>query len=289
MLRRNPGAFTVWTGLYLLLGVAPSLAIWWRAGPEYVDLFRAMIAAGGKVDPAIMAPLNAKIGGLNNLILLCQLVISSVLGAAMFRAVLRPSESASAYLRFGVAELSIGAAIIIYYLALIAMTFVFSLVVVVPAVMIGAGSPAAGIGFGVIMGVVALLACAWIMIRLAFSLPMIVADGRFRLFEGWRASRPVQGKLVQLVLAFVGVYLLALIVVLGIEVTVLAAVVAASGLDAPAFFNRPGAAVVHDLLPVLSALALVMGVFTWAIQTIFAGAWADAYRQVAPGQADVFA
>jgi len=281
--RRNPGALAVWLALYILLGWGPSLLIWWVSGAEYIDLIRGMIQSAGKIDPAAAQAINTKIGMLSNLNLLVQLVWLSVTGAAMFRMVLRPDEKGFGFLKLGVAELCIGAVFVIFYVAFFILIFVMALVIgLLATLLIVALGVGVGATFGVVFGVAGFLVATWVYIRLWLALPMIVDDNRFRLFEAWRLSRPAQGKLVLLVLAIAGIWLLLMLFSLAINAVVLFGAVRASGLGWGGYFSRPSAALIHDLMPLILAMGAVSICATTPVQAWCAGAWAEAYRQLAP-------
>ena len=148
-----------------------------------------------------------------------------------------------------------------------------------------------GLVIGLVVPFIAMFAIAWLYIRLSLALPMIVDDNRFRLFEAWKISKPAQGKLTLLALAIVGIWFVLMLLTFIGYAAVLSGAVGASHLGWGGYFGRPGAQVAHDVVPLITAIGAVIVFISAPTQALCAGAWADAYRQLAPGRSvdEVFA
>jgi hypothetical protein len=289
VVRRNPAAVGLWLVAYFLVA-APGLSIWWLAGPEYIELMRGLLGNAGRIDPNVTAAFAAKSGSISNISLLLDLVFYAVIGAAMFRAVIRPDERGFGFVRFGLAEVSIGAVLVICWLATIALVIVLTLISVVPAVLIGIGSVSSHVAFSVIAAILGLILAAWLFVRLALAMPMIVDDGRFHLFEGWRLSGPVQGRLSLLALTIFAIFMAVGLVTAMLYAGVLAAMVGASGLGWGGYFAQPSTTLAHDVVPIITGLAVLSVSITVPLHAICAAAWADAYLQIRGDNTDeVFA
>src|ERR1700723_2225816 len=186
LIARRPVSVVVW-GLVPMLFQVALLAL---VAPAYLEMF-SQLRSGASPLQAMAAPQMSQISGIVQLLNFAQLAISAVIYCAVFRAVLHPERSSFAYLRVGAEEFFIGVLIFGGSIALFVALLVVMIPIIIVAAIIGVaahGSAAIGILFPVVFLVI-MIALVIVGLRFVFVGPMIVADGKFRLFESWTMTR----------------------------------------------------------------------------------------------------
>jgi len=289
LIARRPVSVVAWGLLPILVQVAV-LAI---VAPAYLEMF-SQLRSGASPVQAMAAPQMSQISGVVQLLNLGQLAISAVIYCAVFRAVLHPEKSSFAYLRAGAEEFFIGVLIFGGSIAL----FVALLVVMIPVVIIAAiigvaahGSAAATIILFPILFLVIMIALVVVGLRFVFVGPMIVADGKFHLFESWTMTRGHVGSLFLIGLGLFGVFLLFEIVLIAVFIGLGAGAIGMlGGLEAArtAFEQSPQAALMR-ILPLLAVYLVLMIPVSGCMIAIGGAPWAKAYQDLLPSAADTFA
>lgn len=189
-----------WGAAYFGISLLPQMLLFARMWSEF------FAATGDNVGSTASA---ARLAGwmalLQPIQLISLLLTTSVLGAAVTRAVLEPENDRMGYLRFGQQELWIGiVSAIAFVLLCMAITVIALPLAVVGAVMAIGGGNETGMGSLVAFVVLALLAMgvlSWPCARLAFAIPMTFEKRKFMLFESWPMTRGHAAKIVGVVLA----------------------------------------------------------------------------------------
>ncbi len=191
LIRREPRTVAIWAVASLVAGVALTAAM---IGSGF-GRFMGMSAQGTMTPEAIMGFLAGEaiaIGG--------SVMIASIMGAAVYRAILRPAEAPLTRLRLGGDELRLMGLSIIF-----AIVFTLLLIgMIIPVALLGA---AVGLGSGMAQGgesekgvavmlLVSLLGYLLVFVALAFfavrfSLAGVqtFAEGRLRVFDSWRLTK----------------------------------------------------------------------------------------------------
>jgi len=296
LLGRRPVSVLVWGLVSLIAGAALPLAMFGSGMlTDYLALLRSFRPGMASSPPAqmmqLMAPLQAKMMVLQPIILVVTLLVQSVIGAAVFRAVLEPRNRGLAYLRLGPRELWLAlvnfvtrvlAVILILALAVVGLVMGFALNAVfegqhldwatrsIAFIVIGAAL------FAVLIGVCVRFSMAW---------PMTFADGQFRLFESWGLTRGHGWKLfgLGLVLAIISV-----VVVLVFEAVAAVFVILAAGgarwnpWAVLQLMQNPQSLLTPGFEAGLAVGALVAAYLTGALYAITMAPWAAAYRGLRP-------
>ena len=297
LIRRRPLSVLIWGAALFGLQLAALLLF----APLYLAVYGAMIqgaAAGGGTAPiaALQSPQVTALSGLAQLFNLGQLLVTTVIYCAVFRAVLHPERSSFAYLRLGAPELFF---LVLLFAGFIAL-FVGLLVAIIPlsiiigvmvALMHGAAALLVASVLVVAIMVAIIAAIVFVGLRFAFVGPMMVEDGKFHLVESWTLTRGRVSTLFLIGLALVGIFCLIDIVLLAVAIGVgAAAVQSLGGLGQVAAQLRASPMeVVGRLAPMLAAFALLQIPLGGCLMAIGAAPWARAYRDLAPDASQVFA
>jgi hypothetical protein len=279
LIAQRPVSVLVWGLVYILISFAPVAVLLAGSLPEIIAGYREMLA-----DPESMAAgppaALAKLRGLQGLQLLCGLAAVAIVYTAIFRAVLRPEQSSSFSLRFGMDEFRVaGVAAVLYIfmiVAIVALVLVGAIIGVAAAAASGGAPSAVGILVIVLLALAAVIALIYLGGRLAMALPMTVAQGKFRLFEAWTLTRGYGWKLV-------GVFLLLVLIVIGIEILTLGiagGVIFAmvGGFDASSMSNLTGG--FAKIAPLVAILSLVYLALMSVLLPITIAPWARAYQLI---------
>lgn len=175
--RQRPKTVAAWAVLYLVLSVISFGLIFGLFGSSYMQLL-SVSANGGTAEVAEIERQARASSGLLVLVLPLSLAMGSVMLAAVYRAVLRPSDSGAFYLRFGGDELRLVGLLIVVWL-------------IFAAVAIGGFGLSALLGglFTVVGFIATLCAVVFLGVRLSLIFPATFAARRFRWAEAWRLSK----------------------------------------------------------------------------------------------------
>lgn len=181
LFRERPATVAVWAGIYALLGVGMALLM----RPSLEAALASGTLEGGTGGPFAM------FGWSIVLIWIGSALFYAVMTCAVFRAILRPSESGFASLRVGMDELRwLGLALLLgiglFIIALVAM-LVFGVVLGGLVVATGGGAASAIIGFLVWLGVVC--GCIYLWVRLSLIFPVTFVRRHMAVDEAWALTR----------------------------------------------------------------------------------------------------
>lgn len=180
LVRTRPGAFLVWTLIYLAAVVGMALAM--------RPIYAAQLAPAA--DPRVAM---AEFGSQFGMLMLVQLgfyIVVMLLFTAALRAALRPEEGGFAFIRIGGDELRLtGLAffmVVCFYFAFIILGVILA---IVAAALGAAGGVGAAIGVGVVEAIALLCLFAWVYVRLSLALPLTFMSKTFVLAQSWRLTR----------------------------------------------------------------------------------------------------
>ena len=268
LVREHLKTVAVWAALMTVASFVVSVITIKVAGPQLTTMME--LSAEPSTDPQATLKAMEGMGPLFLISAAYSLAIYSVLLAGVNRLVLRPQDSAGAYLRLGADEVRQAAVLILVNLILLAAYFGAVVVsVIIGAIGAGLGGNALGVALGVLTG----LAMAGLMlvlaVRLSFAGALTFDTGRINIKGSWALTKgrfwPLLGAyLVALVLALV-VYLLLLVIIAVIGAAFgggLAAMGAAFNPDLTslaAFFTPAG--IVRSLFSGLLSILVLLIVF----------------------------
>lgn len=291
VIKAKPMLIPIWGTVLLIFYAALFYVMFSMMMPAMTQMTSAM-ATGNSADPTAILAMYQKILPMYGIIIPVGLLFGAIMNCAVFRAVLRPSESGFGYLRFGGDELrQIGVNLLLFLIVIVAEVIVGIVIGVLVAV-VGAAAPKALV-FVAIIGI-PLLICLifWVVVRMSlysvqtFDTRKINLFGSFALTKGnfWSL---LGGYIIALIMAFV-VEILAVIVYSVVMLVVGMTAHITAGAADPA--NPLGMFMSNPVL--LVPLALFIVIVTPLMFAIMIAPVAAAYRQLAgkPGGLDtVFA
>jgi hypothetical protein len=289
LIGRHPGVVLTWGAAYLVVAMAPLLAVFWGDLPALLGLYskimRSLMAGAVPTanDPELVSRQGLMIAfemsqlGLN-------LLAAGLVSCAVYRAVLEPERKAFAYLRVGLQEFWVMASMLALGVLLIALMIASSAAVGLIAQTVGAGSWLGGLLlFLASCGAFALV--IWVALRLSMAAPMSFAERRFRLTEAWPLTHGQGWRLFAVALGLASLILLIQMV--------LATLGQALGVGAPlariedlqGFVAHPAANLAR-LGPALASLVVMQILVSAFSFTLWAAPFAEIYRELtAPGPA----
>jgi hypothetical protein len=285
LIRRRPGSVLTWG----VVQVAATVAFFALLAPFYASLITTALHQAQSGSPPVAMPLTAGVmqaQSLGYLVDLLNLMVSSVLYCAAFRAVLHPEQNRFAYMRVGAPELFLFVLIIAGFIAF----FIGLLIAMIPigivvGVLVAVHAGVAGVIVGVVGGVAAFVAVTYLALRFALVGPMMVDDGRFHLGEAWALTR---GKTVSLFAVGIVVFLILLaaelvfgLVLAAVGFGMLASI--AGGLQnlAP-FFHQPPQVIMGKLSPLLVVAVVIWTPLMSCALALMGAPWARAYADLRP-------
>lgn len=233
----HKGAFLRWTLFNLVVSVIVAVAAFALGGEHLAALER--IATENNPDPEkAMADFQA-LAPLYAILLPAGILVRSVVGAAVLRAILKPAESRNGYLRFGGDELRLALLSVIYMALLCVLMVGVVLAAGVLVAVVGAAAPALAVPAGLAIGLFALGLVLFVVVRLSLAAPMTFAERRINVFGSWRLTHGQFWRLV-------GTYALAFccfaMVLMLVWVILVMTMLLATGGD----FSAPGAVLQPD-------------------------------------------
>lgn len=224
---RKPLQVLVWGIVNSVLRLLPMLLMFWFVGPDMIKAWGELIAnAAANGDPQNgmegFTETMSRMQSFEALGWLMSILATAIINAAIFRAMLRPSDGGFMHLKLGMDELWQG---LIYLVAGILIA-IFAVLVVLASAAIGgivyfigeaAGSPLGGWikALGLIATVIGCITTiVWIWLRFSMSGPATYDNRTFQLFESWTLTKGHSWSLLALAL-LLGLTFLAIEIVLG--------------------------------------------------------------------------
>jgi hypothetical protein len=292
LIGREPLAVLVWGLVVLVVLVLPCFGLAWTVVPDFVSFAKLTEApsgdASGQAAISQMMQLQSKMMLFNLLYWVGGTGVKAVLAAAVFRAVLEPSQKGFAYLKLGARELWLALVSLVMgvlaYMACMAAAIVVALCAAM-AYFVGVQSgQAAGVGacilVAVILGLAATGALIWAALRLSMAGPMSFSERKFLLFESWTFTRGQAWPLLGMVL-LLGLIIIALELVL---YTVLGVGFVAFGLklvtQMQTMTGQPPEAWLRLLWPYVAAFAFIGSLLSGPAMALVFAPWATAYRDL---------
>lgn len=194
VIAKRPASFTVWTLLYVLLGVGPALL---AMGPvmqhlaDFTSQAQSMQGSGDAQGVAEKA-LAMELGLMSAMgpYMIWSILLQTVLFAALCRSLLEPDKRGFAYLRIGADELRVLATGIILVLLWIAFCVAVAIVTGLLAAFTerGVGHPWAG--WLIALEVIAAICFSFYAVfKTSLAMPATFAEKKIRIFESWRLTR----------------------------------------------------------------------------------------------------
>ncbi len=233
LIRERPGAVAVW-GVVYIVGTLVSYAI------GGLIMGAGMMMPGQPVDPTTMMVPGAGVFLGAFLLYLLQFLLSIVLINAVYRALLRPSESSFAFLRVGSDEFRMVGLAIIFFVGLIIFYLLMMLVMVVLGFIGGAvvgNDGAVAVVFGFLLIIAFMAALTWLFVRLSLVFPMTFYRRRIAIDEGWALGK---GRFWTLFGSYLVVWLIILLLVLVFFSSTFLAMAAAMRTGNPAAIEQAG-------------------------------------------------
>jgi hypothetical protein len=197
IVRERPKAVLIWSAIQFAISLIFGVATVRFAGPALVS-FNA-ISAQAHPDPAQAMGVFRQLGPFYLGVVLFLLAFYPVLYATMNRAVLRPDEEGFAYIRLGADELrQLGLLLLTFalgFVAYIAVTIVFLVVLAPLGMALGAGSRGATgsnllvVLVGVLLGLAIVGLWLYVWVRLSLASPLTFATRGINLFGSWRLTK----------------------------------------------------------------------------------------------------
>jgi hypothetical protein len=291
VIRKNPMAFAIWLGAFVLLGVGFGALIFTQMSPLMANVLASQRA--GTPDPMASLVMMQHMLPINSVVFLGSLVVYPVMYAAMARSVLRPTESQFGFLRLGSDEiLQLVLMILIFAIGLGAeIAFFFGAAIIAAIVFLllsslgSAGAAAAGIT-GALAVIAILVALVIIAARLCLASAMTFDTGKISLFASWSLTK---GKTWSVVA--VGLVCAALTMVIYIVWGVaFAVIIGALALSAPGAMTDPAAVVRLFTSPAILMFQVVSAPVAAFLVPLWLTPPVEIYRRLArpEGVADVF-
>ena len=281
---RNPLAFLVWCGGYLVVALGPlalMAAAMWPQFSALAALAEAEIAPDSPAATRQMTTLMGQVNALSLLQWVTSLASSALIMGAVFRAVLEPDNRRGFFLRLGRQELWLALCLIVVGVVAILLVALSTIPIVLTSLVLVAAGPsqtlAPGVGFGIAAIVLIVLgAMLWLFVRFSLGLPMSFADSYFRLFDSWRLT---SGHAAKMALVGVVVGVIATLVQLAFFLGFIFAAVAVLG---PAAESDVATLTFAQVSPILALAAVLMAFVSVFGMVLYSAPLAAIYRQLAP-------
>lgn len=206
------------------------------------------------------------------------LVLSAVLNAAVVRAVLKPSEKAFGYMRLGGDELRVLVVSIALGIVVFAASIILFAVTGLVAGLAAQANAGVGILVGVLLGLGAVVALVWLMVRLSLAIPATVVDKTIAPFSTFALTK---GKVLPLLgMAIIAIIMSILVSILG-TIIALPITLATGGLEQLATMDGQSTAqILQAAGPGLLAWTLINAVFSALQLAVIYAPFSAAYRDL---------
>ncbi|MES2835014.1 MAG: hypothetical protein V4707_09950 [Pseudomonadota bacterium] len=194
VVRRNPMALVAWTLVYLIYtvgalfasgGMMKSMAVW-------MEQMEALENGPAPTSPEAFAPImESYFQAMSHMAwtIPVSMIVSSILMAAVSRAVLSAGSGSFGNIRLGMDELRV----FIVTLVICILTAIVATVAFVLAAVIGGVAIAAMEGWGGLVMALAMLAAGafviWLCVRWSLAVPITVAEKRFAIFDSFNLTK----------------------------------------------------------------------------------------------------
>jgi hypothetical protein len=292
---QRPLSFAVWALVWLGLGYGLLGLLLWHSMPQLTQVFAALPQPGGDPRAAIATVMQLELGILRIAAPwgLWVWLLSVVLVAAIYRAVLEPNNRGPAYLRLGADELRLLGLEVIYLI--LTIVFFCLLAGVCAAAFVAARQlqqPWQGL-LDVVVVLAAIVLSIYLRIRLLFAPTMTFARKRLQIFDSWGLTRGSAWSIVGLCL-LVFVFILAVAFVLGVirqalmfgQMQDLMSGMMRTPVAPRLAFGRALQVMAQTMVSPLGLTALVIqGIGDSFLRVVAAAPFAEAYRQLS-GEGD---
>ena len=273
--REQPRTVAVWAGLMLAASLVSNGLAVTLAGEALGALGR-----GGDAGPEATLENFRRLGPFYLVLLPLAILFSAAITAAIYRAVLRPSEGGPGHLRLGGDELRLaGATVLIGLLLALAVTFMLVLAGVVTGGLAAGAGAGAAVGGGLLVVLLVLGVGVFLAVRLSLALPATFVERRIRVFESFRLTKgrfwPLLGAYVLAIILALVIFLLAMMIYFAVAALLAGGVTAASSVFSPDFESF------GTLLSPAYVIYLLIAAVTSAVTTAITTAPAiAAYRDI---------
>jgi hypothetical protein len=284
--RERPRAVLAWAICYLvfsyLLSAVADLTLGSQSQSLIADLKRA------SADPSAFWPAAQKMAPFFLAGLPLSVAFQAIFTCAVYRAILRPEESARGYLRLGLDELRMMVLNLVLSLIWGATVFTVLLVALLAAAAAGTANESITVLIGDILTVAVFCAAVTVLTRLSLAGPMTFADRRLRVFASWSLSKGLFWRLFgayTLSFALGGIVLLLMVLILILVLNILMQMTGLSVASLSAASANPLALGVGLISQVLTVLILT------CFYVVLKAPPAQAYKGIvgaAPAAADTF-
>ncbi len=295
VIRRGWFAPVIWGVVLTVLAFLPVLLML----PTLIELFGAVAGSmgqGAEPDEAQIMNLSRQMNIVQPLSWITQLLSQGLITGAIFRAVLHPDQKSWFYMRVGMGEVMLVAVSLVFSIIFFVAILIAALLVAIVGFSVGVASPEAGITAAVLVGLVALGVLIWGGLRFSLGFAMSHERKQFLLFESWKMTAGNAGGLF-------GTAVISIVIGLLISMAVSLAFLALGALllfsnggfealrtlddskDFASFFTPER---VQGLLGVGAVYLLIASALQGYVAAIFTAPWAEAYRQLALPNEEVF-
>ena len=188
--RREPRTILGWSLFQLVFAIAMTAATLPFMRP--LAALQSLQTPGARPTTAQLSAVLEPVLGFLGAVIPLELVLFSVLGAAVFRAVLRPHEKGLARLKLGGDELRMAILWIelgfllwvVGAVVMVSVAIVASVIVTVLKAPIGEGLVTAAVCYLAVLAVM-----VWLSVRLSLAAPLTFATRKVQLFAAWKLTR----------------------------------------------------------------------------------------------------
>jgi hypothetical protein len=283
LLAKRPLAVLTWAVLWVVvigLVTVPFVGV-------LTEFLTQAARTGATPDPQTVLPLLAGLGAFALLSAIFGLAVGAVISCAVYRAIIHPEDSAFAYLRLGERELHVLLVNFVKAVLIFIVNLGLSLILTIFVLMGMAGGHGMSVGINLIGRLIVTAVGLYLQLRFALAGPMTFCDRRFRLFEAWTLSRPMQLRLLG-----VGAILAIIVVVVYLVVGVAGLAIGASiwnggphTADLHALLAQPPSIWLAALAPFVALAAGMIVIGAGILTPIVNAPWAKAYLEILEGGA----